>query len=57
MDEPFDMTIRRGGEEQTFTCTVKMVENVQRFVFRVNPNATPAHVALSEVWLRNLPVG
>ena len=51
------MTIRRGGEEQTFTCTVKMVENVQRFVFRVNPNATPAHVALSEVWLRNLPVG
>lgn len=54
--EPFDLTIRRGDEEHTYTCAKQLVDQVATHVFEVNPNATPEQLALRAAWAQNLPV-
>lgn len=48
------LTVVRNGQEQTVRVKLGSVEEVQRYVFAQNPTATPAQLALREVWLKNL---
>ena len=54
VDEPFDLTIRRGDEEQTVTCSKRMVDRVERHVLRIAPDASPEQVALRDAWSSRL---
>jgi len=53
--EPFTLKIRRGEEEHTLSCAKQLIDQVDRHVFRINPNATPEQIALREAWMVNLP--
>ncbi|RYF70527.1 MAG: peptidase, partial [Cytophagaceae bacterium] len=50
----YSMTVRRNGQEITVKSTVAEKELVKKYVFQVDPQATPAQVQLREIWQRNL---
>ena len=50
---PYELTIDRQGEQHTFTCEKYMQEKVDRHVLEVNPDATPAQLALRKAWMTN----
>lgn len=50
----YSMTVRRNGQEITVKSTVAEKELVKKYVFQVDPQATPAQVQLWEIWQRNL---
>ncbi|TGE06345.1 M61 family metallopeptidase [Hymenobacter fodinae] len=47
-------TISRNGKEQTLPVKLGSMEEIKRYVFTQDPAATPAQLALREVWLKNL---
>ncbi len=50
----YEMTVRRNGQEITAKSTVFEKEVVKKYVFQVDPQATPQQVQLREVGQRNL---
>lgn len=50
----YSLTVRRNGQEITVKSTVAEKELVKKYVFQVDPQATPAQVQLREIWQRNL---
>ncbi|GAB3226212.1 peptidase M61 [Hymenobacter seoulensis] len=48
------ITISRNGQEQTVRVKLGSTEEVKRYVFTQDAAATPAQLALREVWLKNL---
>ncbi|GAB3781108.1 peptidase M61 [Spirosoma horti] len=50
----YSMTVRRDGQEITVKSTVAEKELVKKYIFQVDPQATPAQVQLRESWQRNL---
>jgi len=48
------LTIVRNGQEQVVRVKLGSTEEVKRYVFAQNAAATPAQLALREVWLKNL---
>ncbi|AKD54687.1 M61 family metallopeptidase [Spirosoma radiotolerans] len=50
----YSLTVRRNGQEITVKSTVVEKETVKKYVFQVDPQATPAQVQLREIWQRNL---
>ncbi len=53
-DEDFTIKIRRGEKEHEFTCAKRMVDRIDKHVFRVDSEATPEQVALRTAWMKNL---
>ena len=51
----YSLTVRRNGQEITVKSTVAEKEVVRKYVFQVDPQATPAQVQLREVWQRYGP--
>ncbi len=54
--EQFILKIRRGEEEQAVPCAKQLIDQIDKHVFRIDPNASPEQVALREKWMRNFPV-
>ncbi|GGF04944.1 M61 family metallopeptidase [Hymenobacter cavernae] len=52
--QEFDLTIRHQGAEKKVHCRLLGREDVKRYNFAVLPNATPAQLALRQVWMTNL---
>ncbi|GAA4348144.1 peptidase M61 [Hymenobacter saemangeumensis] len=52
--QAYELTIRRGGKEQKVACKLQGRPEVKRFHFEADPTATPAQLALRQVWLKNL---
>lgn len=52
--EPFELTIQRGEEEHSLTCSKTLVDRTERHVLRLNPDATPDQIALREAWSSRL---
>lgn len=56
VDEEFILKVRRGEDEHAITCAKKLVDQVVKHYFSVDPDASPEQVALREMWMKN-PVG
>jgi predicted metalloprotease with PDZ domain len=54
VDEDFTIKVRRSEREREFTCAKRLVDRIERHVFRVDPGATPEQVALRTAWMKNL---
>ncbi|GAB3791896.1 peptidase M61 [Spirosoma humi] len=52
--DSYSLTVRRNGQEITVKSTVGEKELVNKYVFQVDPQATPAQLQLREIWQRNL---
>ncbi len=48
------LTISRNGQEQTVRVKLGSTEAVQRYLFSPDPSATPAQLALRQIWMKNL---
>ncbi len=51
--EEFTIKVRRSGEERELTCAKRLVDRIERHIFRVDPDATPEQVALRRAWMKN----
>lgn len=51
---PYELIIKRGKDELSFTCEKFMREKIERHVFEVDENATPAQLALRKAWMKNM---
>ncbi|MCC2546590.1 peptidase [Hymenobacter sp. BT175] len=49
-----ELTIRRAGAEQKVPVRLAATDEVQRYVFAIDPAATPAQLALRQAWTKNL---
>ena len=52
--KPYEMTVWRDGQEITVRGRLQLRDDVQQYVFRPDPAATPQQLALREAWMRNL---
>jgi len=52
--QSYEMTIRHDGKEKKVSCKLLGRAEVKRFVFEPNPTATPAQLALRQVWMKNM---
>ncbi|GAB4029772.1 M61 family metallopeptidase [Spirosoma gilvum] len=52
--DSYKVTVRRNGQDSTVEPTMQEKANIKRFIFEVNPQATPEQVQLRDVWMRNL---
>jgi len=52
--DSYEMTIRRNGQELTIKNAMVETDEVKRFAFQVNPQATPEQLKLREIWQKNL---
>ncbi|KAA9333133.1 peptidase [Hymenobacter busanensis] len=48
-----ELTIRHDGAEKKVRCRTVAREEIKRYNFAVNPQATPAQLALRQAWLKN----
>lgn len=53
-DDPFTLTVQRGENEESYTCSKQLVDQVLRHVLRVDPDASPQEEALREAWSSRL---
>jgi predicted metalloprotease with PDZ domain len=52
--DPYELTVRRNGQPVTIKATMQEIDEVNRYVFEPNPQATPQQLALRERWQKNL---
>ncbi|MGF7215258.1 putative metalloprotease with PDZ domain [Spirosoma lacussanchae] len=52
--DSYEMTIRRNGQELTIKNAMVETDEVKRFAFQVNSQATPEQLKLREIWQKNL---
>ncbi|GAA4460208.1 peptidase M61 [Nibrella saemangeumensis] len=52
--DTYELTVRRDGQEHVVKSTMLEIDEVQRYVFRPDPNATTQQLRLREAWAKNL---
>jgi predicted metalloprotease with PDZ domain len=55
-DVPYELTVRRDGEELDVRCAKFSRPRVDVHVLEVDPEASPQQQELREAWIRNLPL-
>ncbi|UFH56449.1 peptidase [Spirosoma sp. KNUC1025] len=52
--DTYDITVRRNGQDVTVKSTILEKDEVKRYVFEPDPQATPQQLQLREIWMKNL---